>query len=236
MQDEPQYANHDGSALRIWTDTAKNAFMSEKLGLPNFDEVIFIEVISPGSRGSQPVFEVKRTYSTEGAENFGKPCKFGPKFEEYKEFIAAYEANDTGAGTMAGTPLRSWPEISRSMAASLNEARIYTVEALANLPDGALKLVGPEGNTWRAKAQAFLALAGDNAAATALAAENERLRADLATAQAATAELAARMTALEAAASAPKAPEQPLTPPAPETPPVAAPTGKAGKGLPGDII
>lgn len=57
------------------------------------------------------------------------------------------------------------------MAASLTEARIFTVDALAALPDSRLVVVGPDGRTWREKAQAFLASAQDSSYATSVAAE-----------------------------------------------------------------
>jgi hypothetical protein len=98
------------------------------------------------------------------------------------------------------------------------------VEALANLPDTALKLVGPDGRTWREKAQAFLAISGDAGAVTAIAAENERLRADLTASKEAQEALSARLTALEAL----KAPELGVQAPATPLGAPEAPKGKAG--------
>lgn len=222
---DPQYASADGSALRIWTDTAQNNFMSEKLGRPNFDEVILVEVISPGSRGSLPVFEVERVYSKEGAEYYGTEGSRSSKYGEYKEIIEKYKANDT-SGSMAGTPIAEWPEVSRSFAAALRANEIHTVEALAALPDTALRLVGPDGAGWRIKAQAFLAASKDSGAATALAAENARLAKELEASHEAQKALSDRLTALEGALAA-KGSEQPAPEGEPGT--VAAPATTAAK-------
>lgn len=194
---DPQYKTEDGSALRIWRDTAKNNFHSEKAGRPVFDEVIYVEVISPGSPSSIPVFEVKRFFCKEA----DMEPKKSSKYEQFARFIEAFEAGDNSDQSLSGTPLKEWAEISRSMAASLQASQIYTVDALANLPDTALIKVGPDGRTWREKAKAYLETAKNSGYATALAADVQNLRDQL---EARTTELlamATRVQELEAAQS-----------------------------------
>jgi hypothetical protein len=194
MSDNPQYKTEDGSALRIWRDPAKNNFLSERHGRAIFDECIFVEVIAPGSKGSTPVFEVERVFAPE----LDHPPIRGIQYEQFSRQIDAFKANIEGDASMTGTPLKEWPEISRTMAASLHEARVYSVEGLAGLPDEKLTIIGPDGRTWREKAKAYLAAAKDSAFATSIAAELERIRSDNADKDRQIAELAAQVAALSA--------------------------------------
>lgn len=171
---EPQYKDSDGSAIRVFVDTAPNAYLTEREGRPIFDEVIYVEVISPGSRGSQPVFEAERVFS----EEMGRPPRKTPHYEKYKKFVEDFKAGTENAD-LTGTPLSEWPEISVSLAASLRAQSIYTVEALAALPDNRLTVVGPDGRTWRTKALTYIENAKDSGYATRLAADIENLRADI---------------------------------------------------------
>lgn len=225
MDNDPQYRTGDGSAVRIWKDTAKNNFLSEREGRAIFDEVIYVEVIAPGSKGSTPVFEVERVFAEE--MNHPQPLR-GIQYDQFKDMIEVFKKNDEIDAKMTGTPLTEWPEISRTMAASLREAAIYSVEALASLPDEKLSVVGPDGRTWRTKAEAYLAAAKDSGYATAIAAENERLKAELDATKSQIADLAAQIEALSKAQAA--APAEPATPP-------AAPAAKGTKpAAPADII
>ena len=225
MDNDPQYRTGDGSAVRIWKDTAKNNFLSEQEGRAIFDEVIYVEVIAPGSKGSTPVFEVERVFAEE--MNHPQPLR-GIQYDQFKDMIEAFKKNDEIDAKMTGTPLTEWPEISRTMAASLREAAIYSVEALASLPDEKLSVVGPDGRTWRTKAEAYLAAAKDSGYATAIAAENERLKAELDATKSQIADLAAQIEALSKAQAA-TAPVEPT--------PAPAPAAKGTKpAAPADII
>jgi hypothetical protein len=196
MLPDPQYKTADGAALRIWRDTAQNRFLSEKLGRPIFDEVIFVEVIAPGSGNSTPVFELERTFD----ENMGHPDPLrGAKYEELKQFVEDFKKAETGGGdgALSGTPLEQWPEMNRSLVATLKAQGVYTVDALASLPDGKLTIVGPDGRTWREKAKAYLENAKDGAYATELAAKLENLMTELSAGQEREKAMAARIQELE---------------------------------------
>lgn len=199
---DPQYKTEDGSALRIWRDTAKNNFRSEQTGLPQFDEVVYVEVISPGSRDSTPTFEVVRYFP----ESAGLPPLYGMNYPRYKNFIDDFEKNEKTDASMAGTPLGQWAEMSKSMVASLRVQSVYTVEMLASLPDTKLTIVGPDGRTWRTKAQAYIDAANGMAQYTKMAAENQQLKDDAAAQNDRIAQLAAQVQQLLAAQAASGAP------------------------------
>lgn len=215
MLPDPQYKTADGAALRIWRDTAQNRFLTEKFGRPIFDEVILVEVIAPGSGNSTPVFELERTFD----ENMGHPEPLrGAKYEELKQFIEDFKKteNGVGDGSLSGTPLEQWSEMTRSLVATLKAQGVYTVDALAALPDGKLNVVGPDGRTWREKAKAYLENAKGGAYATELAAKVENLSTELLAGQEREKAMATRIQELEnthrTAATAPVA-DTPTKPP-----------------------
>lgn len=210
--DDPQYKTDDGSALRIWSDAIQNNFQTEQHGRPIFDEVIFVEVICPGSTNSIPTFEVERRYCKEAG--IGTPSRTS-HYERFAKFIEDFKSTEEANKDLTGTPITEWSEVSKSLAASMRAQKIYTVEALAALPDGELSKVGPDGRTWRAKAQAWLEASKDSAAVTRLAAENVLLKDQVAALQADLSALAARVGG-EAPATPSEAPEAPSE--APEAP------------------
>lgn len=208
---DPQFRNADGCAIRIWTDPVENPFQSEKQGRPIFDEGIYVEVIAPGSKGSTPVFLVERTYH----ESVGLPPQKSPQYEQFADQIKAYKDNESTTG-LTGTPLAEWPEVSRSMAASLRASEIYTVEALAALPDNKLTVVGPDGRTWRTKAITWLESTKDAGLATALAVQLEQAKEREARMQEQLDAMAGQIALLSGATGAAKPSKAPKTPTPPE--------------------
>lgn len=203
---DPQYRTKDGSALRLWRDTAQNNFLSEREGRPIFDEVIYAEVISPGSRDSTPVFEVERFFAKEMDRD--QP-KRGPKYEELREYIEHFKRDEQQTSALSGTPLEQWPEMNRSLIAQLKAQGVYTVDALGEIPDTKLHIVGPDGRQWREKAKAYVENAKNGAYATELAAQVENMRVELDASKQREAAMAARIQELESAANSPAPPPAP---------------------------
>lgn len=225
---DPQYKTADGSALRIWRDTMPNNFLSEKAGRPVYDEVILVEVISPGSGNSTPVFEVERTFAPEMNH---APLQ-GPQYAQFKQYIEAFVKNEEGDASLAGTPLKEWLEMKRGMVASLTAQNIFTVEALAALPDTRLPVVGPDGRTWREKAKAYLENSKGGAYATALAGELDRTKADLVASEERVSALAKQVEALMAASGGTATAINPVAPAAPEPAPEPTPKTDLLEGKP----
>lgn len=161
------YRAADGAALRFFEQADKNNFQSERNGRPIFDTVLYVEVITPASKESSPVIELERTFSPESG--IDTPLKSG-QFEKYKAQIAAYRG-DADSADYRGTPLSAWPTMDKAMIATLAEARVYTVDALAVVPDAQLPMLGNGGRSLRERAQHFLNAASGNAQGEAMAAE-----------------------------------------------------------------
>lgn len=89
--EDPQFKTADGSALRIYRDTARNYFLTEREGRPIYDDVIYCEVISPGSRDSTPVFEMVR-YPNEMSVSHDP--LYGIKYVELKQYVESFIKDD----------------------------------------------------------------------------------------------------------------------------------------------
>lgn len=193
----------DGAALRFFYDTRPNAFQSERHGRPLYDKVLMVEVITPGSRESCPVFELEREF----CEEAGLSNRTSVKYTEYKAQVDVFKS---GAANheMRGTPLKAWPSMDAALCASLEHAGVFTVEGLAALPDEKFRVVGPGARAWVDRAKAFLAAAAGNAPSEALAAELAQVRKDGEDKDEQIKQLAAQLAELAAKVNA-----QPQTPP-----------------------
>jgi nucleotidyltransferase/DNA polymerase involved in DNA repair len=135
-----------------------NKKKSEAAGYPVFDEREYCKIQVPGEKNSlvfQPATDLDR--------------------KKYPNAYAAFKNREAKPVT-EGMPIEQWPQVTRSMAKSLRELNIHTVEALAAVHDGNIGKLGHDGRQLRAKAQAFLETAKAGAQDAKLAAENEKLK------------------------------------------------------------
>lgn len=215
------YKSDDGCALRFFVEPQQNNHASAQYGRPIFDECLMVEVIAPGSRESSPVFELERKFAEE--VGIAAPRRHPVKYREYEKQIKSFREGSDSAD-LRGTPLTAWPAISTALAASCKHAGVYTVEALAALPDSRLNVLGPGARSLVTRAQQFLEAANGNADTERLAAENAELRTDLERVRTEMRELSARLMSPPAADLPPPSQGLPdLTGSNPPPPPVADP-------------
>lgn len=138
---------------------------SEKAGRPIFRDVAFVRIIVPGDVNN--IIERKATKEDE--------LKFPRAWARYKA---------EQAEAMDGMPLEQWPQITRSLLKELKYFEVHTVEQLAGLSDNQVSKLGMGFVDYRNKAKAYLAAAAGTADVTAQAAENERLKSQMADLQA----------------------------------------------------
>jgi hypothetical protein len=152
-----------------------------------------------GSKDRYP-FEVKAWF--ENLANEVSAGRFNPEWlqkyrNQYKAFCEGEEVPEDG------TPLRSWPQISKGQVAACTSIHLRTVEDLAAANEEAINRLGMGGRALKQAAQAWLAAArGQGAAAaqiTALQTEKDALVAR-------NVALEARIARLEALAGAAVAP------------------------------
>lgn len=154
--------------------------LSEKEGRPIYHDVEMVRIVIAGDNKTEIVRKVKDDDRNRWPQEY-----------------AAFKRGEERA--LTGTPVEEWPAINRSQAMELKHLRILTVEMLAAVPDTALQGIGMGARELRAKAQAFLAASKDTAEAQRYAAENERLKDQMADMQRQIRELGALLKKDEAA-------------------------------------
>lgn len=157
-------ANNDSTGIyaTFSLEPVEMRFLSEQAGRPIFEDREFVRVLIAGDKHS----EVYRIATDADKERYHEP---------YARFKRGLEGKDQ----ISGTPLSQWPLMKPSQIKEYEGVNIYTVEQMAALSDTMKQKIGMGANEIVAAAQAYLATAKDGAAASAFAAENERLKADI---------------------------------------------------------
>lgn len=147
--------------VSFYTEAVEYKAESEKAGRPIFKDVPYIRITIPGDTNN--IIEHK-----------AKP-------EDQAKYPKAWEMYQRGeSGGHKGTPLEQWPQITRSQVKEAKYFECHTVEQMANLSDAHCQKLGMGFTELRNKAKAYLAAAAGTADSTAQAAENDRMRAELA--------------------------------------------------------
>ena len=114
----------------------QNQFKSEQEGRPIFEMKCYIRKVPPGDK----LVEIDRKASKQDFLRFP---------QEYEMYMKRQTT------PVNGTPLEAWAQITRAQVAEYKALNIFTVEQLAELPDGyGHKIMGFQG--WKQKAQSFL--------------------------------------------------------------------------------
>jgi hypothetical protein len=175
MSEQVMLKGDQGEALIFRWDSERNNFQSDALKRPVFDEVLTVEVITPGSKESSPVHELLRKFDPETQmPDRERPHTINKYRRQYDAFLQGNASRD-----IIGTPIEQWPTATPSLVGMCKEAGIFTVDALAILSDEKLRKLGMGGREIRERAKAWVAASQGNAPLEALAAENERLRASV---------------------------------------------------------
>lgn len=161
------YEGDSRLAVTFHTKAVLHPIKSTEAGRPVYDEVDYIRIQIPG---------ISMTYLDAPVSENNYMQRFGDKYRKWKE---------TKTQEASGTPLSSWPFTMTkiSLVAELAGMGITSVEALANLHDGALQAI-MGGQTLRTKAQEWIeSTSGNDAVVSKMAAENEQLKAQMAVLQ-----------------------------------------------------
>jgi hypothetical protein len=170
-------AGPDGTYLRFSYDSKVNEAASRASGRSLYDNVLIMDIISPGQKVSQPRFEIERVFSNQSRAAMPAlpPVKRSIKYDEYAKYIEQYKAQEAGSD-LGGTPLKMWPRMDRPTVAMLAAVNIFTVEALAGINDTGLQNLGMGARELREQAKAWLENANDTGGISKYIAENETLK------------------------------------------------------------
>lgn len=147
----------DNVIPRFYMAAVEDEAASKREGRPIFTEVEMVEVMIPGDRLSRPVFPVEDKHR-----------------ERWPQAYEAFKRKQSVAQT--GMPIEMWPQVTAPRALELKAVGVFTVEALAGLPDGMVSNIGADGRQLREKARAYLDAASGGATVAEQAAEIARLR------------------------------------------------------------
>jgi len=129
-------------------------------GMPKYEDVEFIEIRQPGARDALyegPVTESHRQ-------------RWPDRYKRWQE---------KRQSPREGLPLEHWPLMTKAEVLELQEAKVFTVQELANVPDSNLKNLGLFAGQKTKKARDFLANAKDGALLSVLRTENEKLKEEI---------------------------------------------------------
>lgn len=168
--------NSPGIFAQFSLEPVEQTFLSEKEGRPIFADKEFIRIMIAGDKHSEVYREATENDKT--------------RFHEiYSRFKDGMKDRDQ----IVGTPLSQWAFLKPSQIREYEAINIFTVEQLASLSDAMKQRVGMGANEIVAAAGAYLASAKDASVAGSLAAENERLKADMDVLKKQVQELASRL-------------------------------------------
>lgn len=167
-------------------------YKSEQAGRPICEDRDYICITYAGGKSV-----LKREVRLEPDNNGGPsdPERFPKHWEAFQR--QAEQAQ-------SGTQLEMMPWLTKSQVFELKAQKIYTVEALANIPDSALTITG--GRSLRERSQKYLAAADAGARESALEAKNKTLENDI---EALKAQFAAFATAQAAPETTKRGPGRP---------------------------
>jgi hypothetical protein len=149
-----------GVHARFYWFPYKDEAASAEAGRPIFQDREFVELLAPGNSTNI----VRRKVSDMDRRNFP---------QQY----ALFKQGDSEQ--MVGTPLAEWPMVTRSHVEELAYIKCRTVEQLAEINDAACNTM-PGLYDLKKKAKLWLEKAASDAPFTAMAKENEELRARIA--------------------------------------------------------
>lgn len=158
--------------IEFSVDAVENPEKSRKEGRKIYDEVEQVTIKFVGDRNRELVAPA-HSFSHRDRDT-GEPVSYAMRFPKHYE---AFKAQRKFIGD--GTPLSEAPFISVAQRAELAHVNIFTIDALANVPDS----IGPKlGSGWRTmveQAKAWIDKARGNAVEMRLSAENADLRAQM---------------------------------------------------------
>lgn len=172
-------------AVRFHSKAVQNMFESDKQGRPIFNDIVYIEIFTPG----------------DSLNIIDTPVRDAHKMRFPQQWAQYQLAHGTDT-RMMGTPLTEWTYLSAAQAEELKALKFFTVESLANASDLQIGSIGMIGGMaplqLRARAQAFLNAAAGTADVEHQASQNAKLQDQISALQAQIAAMS-KHTAIEPA-------------------------------------
>lgn len=169
--DNPQNPRDPGNWVKFTVEAVKNQKKTDLAGRPIFDNKVFVHIKGPGMEKSVPAYEIDPPNPETGFHGN----------EYYRRYQKPYEAfKSNGMEGISGTPLTELPFLSKAEIAEIRASRIHSAEQLAALNENTLVNMGPGFRSYHDKAKLYLKKAEDMAPLTAMQAQIDALKEQLA--------------------------------------------------------
>ena len=136
--------------VRFYEDAFRNEYQSNLQARPVFDNVIMIEICTPGS-----ILNI-----------INRPALQGDKIKWPREWRYFEATAKSGERATQGTPLDQWPLLNKAQAEMLRAIKFFDVEQIAGASDEQLQTIGNHAgmqpHAFRDKARAFLKVSKDS--------------------------------------------------------------------------
>jgi hypothetical protein len=157
MTQRQQGVGVDRAVPRFYIDYVENKSESRKAGKKVYDEIEMVEIRKPGERNTIPVVPVTDAHRARWPE-------------QYERFRRGEDQH-----VVEGTPIEKWGALNPAQTKLFKENDILSVDQLAALPDGALKVVGMGAVRLRREAKEFVEIRDGHANTVALTEQNAYL-------------------------------------------------------------
>lgn len=169
---------HDAALTAIFSNSSvKDENASLSAGRPIYRDREIVTIHMAGNRKAIAVFpahDFDPQATAESLKHGGDPVTYAVRFnEQYMAFKNNFDQ------PLSGTPLAEAPFLTEARRRELRALKVHTIEALADLDGGPLRILGPGGREIKNQAMAYLQTAAGTADVTALAATVEELRRQL---------------------------------------------------------
>jgi hypothetical protein len=165
-------APKSSTLLVFFSEQAVKNERASAAGPAVYDRVVFLRVVAPGQKSGSPIYEIMRHVAQDDGSEVQKIDQ--QVMRRFKGVYDQWAQKQAPAG--AGTPLEQWPLMDVALVRAFKDGNVYTVQQLADLPDGALDNIRAKGREWRAKAQSWLAAAKEAGGDAEARAEIARLQ------------------------------------------------------------
>lgn len=134
--------------VRFYNHQRQNRFQTESTGKPVFEDVVYVEIITPG----------------DNLNIINVPARDVHK-QRFPRQWAQFQKSNGSDNEIAGIPLSQWPVLKPASVTMLKAINFHTVESIAFASDAQLQSIGMSGGmepiTLRAKAKQYLSAIRD---------------------------------------------------------------------------
>lgn len=159
---EIHYTPVEGLNVGFFEEAVHQPLASEKAGRPIYKTIEKVSIIPAGDQ---------RTIYSDIVDDRHR--------KRWPDLYNRWRAGQDAPGH-SGTPIKEWPAVTASQVREMEFFHIHTVEQLAELSDEVISRMGMGYAQLKEKAKATIARASGDASVQAIAAENQRLKDELA--------------------------------------------------------